>query len=148
MKYITTVVKPESDPNSPQVRVFPANTDKWKRDSLPWLRKLHAEGFGLVGIHSLQLEGSRRLALFHIFVCEAMAPLPPLPAEILHEWDAGSQLGNVVIADCEQSPPAIRVLENFWTGPAEEESHFERLVRPIMDKMIASFSERGSTWAN
>ena len=78
-----------------------------------------------------------------------MAPLPPLPAEILHEWDAGSQLGNVVIADCEQSPPAIRVLENFWAGPSpEHEQHFEGLVMPLMDKMIASFSERGSAWAN
>jgi len=148
-KFITTKVKPKSPAtNSPQVRVFPANTDAWKRDSLPWLHQLHAEGFGLVEIHTLQLEGSRRAALFHIFVCEAMPlPLPPLPTEILHEWDAGSQLGHVIVVDLETSPPAIRVLENFWAGPAEEESHFEGLVMPSMDEIIASFGE-GELWAS
>ena len=70
-----------STTSSSQVRIgtFNANGPSWKRDSLASLRELRAEGFGLVEIHTLQLEGSMRIALFHVFVCEAMPlPLPPL----------------------------------------------------------------------
>ena len=132
-----------------KTRTCSAQNRQWEWQAPAWLREMQSSGFGCSAIHTLQVEEGGRVAVFHIFVAEAMPNLPPLPAKITDCWEAGSQLGNVVIADCETSPPTIRVHENFWAGPApERESHFERLVRPLMDKMIASFSERGSAWAS
>ena len=109
---------------------------------------MQSKGLGCSEIHTLQIEDSRRVATFHIMVCEPMPNLPPLPAKITDCWEAGSQLGNVVIADCEESPPLIRVHEHFWAGPAPElESHFKLLVMSIMDRIIARFG-KGESWVS
>jgi len=140
MKF-TTIVPPKT-------KTFSAQNRQWEYQAPAWLREKHSSGFGCSAIHTLQVEEGGRVAVFHIFVAEAMPNLPPLPAKITDCWEAGSQLGNVVIADCETSPPTIRIHENFWAGPSpEHESHFKLLVRPIMDRIIARFG-KGEAWVS
>ena len=152
MKYFsTTRVNPElSTAACPQLHmgIFDASTHHWPRKAAAWLGEMQAKGLGCSGCHTLQIEASRRAAIFHLLVCEAMNPLPPLPANISDCFGSGCRFGDVVIADCETSPPTIRVHENFWAGPSpERESHSEGLVMPLMDEIIASFGE-GELWAS
>ena len=80
-----------------KTKAFNANTHQWQWQAPAWLREMQSSGFGCSAIHTLQIEDSRRVATFHIFVCEPMPNLPPVPTKITDCWEAGSRLGNVVM---------------------------------------------------
>ncbi len=150
MRYSTTVKPRLSIPSNSHVRIgiFNGGMRFWQRKAVAWLIQMRSRGLGCSGFHTLQVEDSRRVEVFHLLVCQPMPNSPPIPAKITDCLEAGSQLGNVVFADVGTSPPTVRVLEDFWAGPSpEHEPNFERLVRPLMDKLVSSFG-KGELWAS
>jgi len=149
MHLITAASGPnDPSPSAPKVRVraFNVNSSSWPRRSLAWLKRMKNRGLGFTEAHTLALEGAEDIAQFIVFVCAAtQSPTPPISV-ILDHWRY-ARFGNLVHVDCEKSPPLIRVHEDFWAGPSEGESHFERLVRPLMDKLISGFGEE-EPWAS
>ena len=148
--FITAASEPGSSNSSAQIKVraFNADTRQWQWQAPAWLREMQSGGLGCSAIHTLQIEEGGRVAVFHVFVAEPMPNLPPVPTKITDCWEAGSQLGNAVIADFSQDPPSIKVHKDFWAGPSEGASHFEDTILPLMEKIMADFCERGELWAS
>lgn len=124
------------------IGIFDAGTLHWPEKARAWLGEMQAEGLGYSAIHTLEIEDSGRSAIFQLLVCEAMNPLPPLPANISDCFGSGCRFGDVVITDGES--PALRIHRNFWAGPSDGDSHFEDTILPLMKKLIADFKDEVS----
>lgn len=145
-------LKPRANPGSPrvQIRAINSNRHRWKQDSLTWLNKVRSEGFECTEGHTLQIRGGYRETQFNIFVCEQVSgPIPPLPPKIYFDhWEIEAPFGHAISAYADKSPASIKVLKHFWGHVQEgDPPHFESMVMPLIDELVASFSE-GESWAS
>lgn len=150
-KFIATKLNPEiSTIDCPlHIGLFDAGSHHWPEKAAAWLGEMRGLGLGCSGCHTLQVETRRRTAVFHLLVCEPASnppPIPGAPSRISDCLEVGSKFGHVVVANCEQFPPAIRVLEDFWSDPSEGNSHFDDEIMPLMKKILSDFCEKENSW--
>ncbi len=148
-----TPLKPKENPQSPrvQIRAFNSNNGRWKRESLDWLREMRSKGFECVEGHTLTITESSREAWFNIYVVEKVpGPIKPLPPKIYFDhFEVDARFGHAINVNCGQSPPVTEIHWHFWQQPQEGDApHFDAVVMPLVDKLVAHFKTRGSLWVS
>ena len=143
-KFITTKIRPKLSTaacRQVQIKAFNTSTPKWKKLSLDWLRQMASQTFECTQGHTLNISGGCQIQ-FVIFVCERVTSLTTsLPPRIYFDhFEITTQVGHAIMADCDSFPVSVKVLQNFWRE-AEDSPHFESLVMPLVDDIIASFGE-------
>jgi len=142
-------IKPTSRPR--QLRAFDSKLRKWKGESLEWLREKKAEGVECTEGHTVWLKGGYLSADFVIFVvAKSKGPIRPLPPRICFDhFEIGAASGHHVRINLDESPPKTEIMQNFWQrGEGQGETpYFERYVQPLIDELIARFSE-GESWVS
>lgn len=122
------------------VKAFNSRGISWIDSSLSWLEKMRDQRFGLIEVHTLYIQSGYRSNgyRFENFI------VPVVEQSWLGSWS-----GHDIFIECD-SPPVTTIDRHVWERykGRGKTPHFERHVQPLIDKMIASFSERGSTWAS